>query len=88
MMAAERGSQSHVSHKGRHLTPPRLSVSCRFVLFQALSWTFYALCLVLAISCLLFWSYLAKFTFGVVTSFGVMGVLSQVGRPDIRAAVE
>lgn len=56
-------------------------LSRRFILFQALSWTFYALCLVLAMSCLLFWGYLAKFTFGLVTSFGVLGVLSQVRAP-------
>lgn len=50
----------------------------KFILFQTLSWTFYALCLVLAVSCLLFWSSVAKYTFGILTSFGVFGVLSQV----------
>ncbi|GAB5035097.1 diacylglycerol acyltransferase [Nannochloropsis oceanica] len=50
----------------------------RFIVFQAISWTFYALCLVLAVCCLLFWARLAKYTFGLITSFGVFGVLSQV----------
>lgn len=48
-----------------------------FILFQALSWSFYALCLALSAGGLLFWSSLAHRAVGLVTSFGVCGVLSQ-----------
>jgi hypothetical protein len=56
------------------------------MLFQGLAWSFYAMSLVLAIACLLFWSYLAKAAFGVLTSFGALGVLSQV-RPACLPSV-
>jgi hypothetical protein len=55
-------------HLSPHPTPPH-----SFILFQALSWSFYALCVALSLGGLLFWSSLAHRAFGLVTSFGVCG---------------
>jgi len=67
----------HMLHQKWKYWQP-FSGGVRFVLFQALSWLFYAACLLLSMFCLFFWSWIAKYAFGWITSFGVLGLASQV----------